>query len=168
MSPTVSRDYKAYFVTGTYTSGCASGDKFNITFFSNEGQVSSTFIPNSVGLGKSLTFTDGDIGLITSIDIASTDNDAWCIDNFNVLVGKNDTHYIWSNCTFNGYNDVDSLIIDGDFSVTQAVTEIKLNITDDSDICNYTYQRYVTYPPSMMPSALPSHGPSSAPSALPS
>lgn len=139
-SPTVIRDYKAYFVTGTYSIYCVSDDNFNITFFSNDDQVSRTFTPNSTGLENWLIFTDDDIGFITSIDIASTDSDAWCIANFGVLVGKNETHYIWSNCTFNGYNDVDSLVIDGDLSnLAYAVTDIKLNITDDSDICNYTY-----------------------------
>ena len=94
-----------------------------------------TYFPVSIGTTCYSSFTATDIGAIYHVQFTSNGDDAYCIQNFDVLL--NDTTQLWSNCTveYTSHIVILSTADETGLFASGSMKDITFRVDDQSTMC---------------------------------
>ena len=142
-----SRNYTAIFTT-LDRSGCQSANTISTYFASNcsyfSGGLSTqtcnsehviktstqTFTPAGLGLSKTLSFDEADIGELTHLYL-SGGTDGWCFDQFSILIDESTNE--WRTCSF---TFMSFMTIDTDCDGNGGLDLITIDVSNSSSLCH--------------------------------
>ena len=113
---------------------CSVTEAQGLAGWCNNGNVmttsTQTFTPAGNGLSNTVSFIAEDIGELTHLYLSGS-TDAWCFDEFSILV--DDTTNEWRTCSF---SFMSYMTIDADCSGNGGVESLTIDISNSSVVCS--------------------------------